>query len=713
MTDSIPLNFLQQFLSLANAMLLLWLGPTIALGAERQRGLIWSAGAAVTGAGLFFVLHSVIVASNIGAVIANVRLWWLVGWLPVIFLPAAWYGMTLWYMDKPDRGAGDQSLRPFPPRLWDRLALFGVIALTLLVAAIFLVSNPLPPQAAQLPVLQLLPNVAFAVLYPINIIVCIVLSLYTLGRPTPTAHIGGASGADGNEARARARPWLMATGAALLIVTLLVSWGVWWLLQYGHTYTLMDLYLQKTDQVVWLDVVVAAVIGVAILTLGQGIVAYEVFTGKRFPRNDLRRQWRNAIVLALGFGAVVSAALALQWRGIYIAVLAAMVVAVFYALLNWRNATARERYIEQMRPFVGSQQLYDALTLIESRDAAAQQLQALCQNVLQTELAYLVPLGRFVTLIQRTLAYPITAPALGNIPQLDEAAHQPRTMCVPLDPTRSDGLRYAVPLWGQQGWIGLLLLGPKRGKALYAQEEIEIARANGERLLDAQATSELAQRLMQAQRQRIAESQIADRRTRRVLHDDVLPRLHAAMLTTHDEGAIKALSEAHRDLAQLLRELPAVTQLQLNTRGLFGALRDLVEREFANDFDAVDWAVSPEAELAAKQLPESSAEVVFHAAREGIRNAARYGRGIERGSLHLQICGELGDGHLQVSIIDDGVGVGAASAQLGSGNGLALHSAMLAVLGGSLTIKSQAQIPGTHITLACPMNEEMGRGFTG
>lgn len=710
MTDSTLLNFLQQFLSLANAMLLLWLGPTIALSAERQRWLIWLAGAAVTGAGLFFVLHSVIVASSIGAVIADVRLWWLVGWLPVIFLPAAWYGMTLWYAGYARWGMRPhKSQRPVTSGVWDRLAVFGVIALTLLVATIFLISNPLPPEAAQLPVLQLLPNVAFAVLYPINIIICIVLSLYTLGRPKPNPLWQDQF--QGDEAHARARPWLMATAAALLIVTLLVSWGVWWLLQYGHAYTLMDLYLQKTYQIVGLDVVVAAIIGLAILTLGQGIVAYEVFTGKRFPRNDLRRQWRNAIILSLGFGAVVSAALALQLRGIYIAVLAVMVVAVFYALLNWRNAHARERYIEQMRPFVGSQQLYDTLTLIESRDAAARQMQSLCQNVLHTELAYLVPLGRFVTLIQRPLTYPIHAPALSDIPQLDDAAHEPRTMCVPLAPTRSDGLRYAVPLWGQQGWIGLLLLGQKRGKALYAQEEIEIARANGERLLDSQATAELAQRLMQAQRQRIAESQIADRRTRRVLHDDVLPRLHAAMLTTRDESAIKALSEAHRDLAQLLRELPAVTQLQLNTRGLFGALRDLIEREFAHDFDAVDWAISTEAEAAAKQLPESSAEVMFHAAREAIRNAARYGRG-DGGSgagggqgqhlLHLQISGDLRDRQLRVFVADDGVGVGATSAQLGSGNGLALHSAMLTVLGGALTIAGQT--PGTRVTLACPVD---------
>jgi hypothetical protein len=87
-----------------------------------------------------------------------------------------------------------------------------------------------------------------------------------------------------------------------------------------------------------------------------------------------------------------------------------------------------------------------------------------------------------------------------------------------------------VPLWGERGLIGALLLGERRDGGLYSQEEIEIARAGGERLIDAQASAEMARRLMEIQRQRLAESQVIDRRTRRVLHDDVLPRLHTAML---------------------------------------------------------------------------------------------------------------------------------------------------------------------------------------
>src|SRR5439155_25530159 len=104
------------------------------------------------------------------------------------------------------------------------------------------------------------------------------------------------------------------------------------------------------------------------------------------------------------------------------------------------------------------------------------------------------------------------------------------TMCIALEPARYGDATWAVPLWSERGLIGVLLLGEKRNGGLYTQEEIEIARASGERLIDTQASAEMARRLMALQRQRLMESQVVDRRTRRMLHDDVLPRIHAAIL---------------------------------------------------------------------------------------------------------------------------------------------------------------------------------------
>src|SRR4029078_12727880 len=112
----------------------------------------------------------------------------------------------------------------------------------------------------------------------------------------------------------------------------------------------------------------------------------------------------------------------------------------------------------------------------------------------------------------------------------------PEVICVALVGEQYGGAVWAVPLWSERGLIGVLLLGDKHDGGLYTQEEIEIARATGERLIDTRASAEMARRLMTLQRQRLAESQVVDRRTRRVLHDDVLPQLHTAMLLLQSTG---------------------------------------------------------------------------------------------------------------------------------------------------------------------------------
>ena len=253
------------------------------------------------------------------------------------------------------------------------------------------------------------------------------------------------------------------------------------------------------------------------------------------------------------------------------------------------------------------------------------------------------------------------------------------------------------------------MLGDKRDGGLYTQEEMEVARAVGERLIDTRASAELARRLMALQRQRLAESQVLDRQTRRVLHDDVLPRLHAAMLAlaSGQEGgpareSVTLLGEVHRDIADLLRALPSATVPDLARLGLLGALRQLVDGELAGAFDAVDWRVEPAADAMAEALPPLAAQALFGAAREAIRNAARHGRDQAGRPLRLSIGVDSRDG-LALVIEDDGVGLGASHPRgEGSGQGLALHSTMMAIVGGALTVERPPGV-GTRVVLTLPL----------
>ena len=285
----------------------------------------------------------------------------------------------------------------------------------------------------------------------------------------------------------------------------------------------------------------------------------------------------------------------------------------------------------------------------------------------------------------------------------------PNVMIVPLQPSDPGGATWAVPLWSERGLIGMLLLGNKRHGGLYVQEEIEIARSTCERLIDVRATAEMARRLMVLQRQRVAESQLLDRGVRRELHDEMLPRLHTALLTLSGTGSagadaegevVEMLAHIHRRTSKLLQSMPSAQAPDVERLGLVAALRQTVDRELRSAFDEVTWRIEPDAEHAALALPPFVVETVYSAAREALRNAARHGRGPDAArALKLFVSVAL-DGQLRITVEDDGVGLAAASPG-GSGQGLALHSTMMAIVGGTLAAEN---FPGggVRVSLALP-----------
>jgi signal transduction histidine kinase len=423
------------------------------------------------------------------------------------------------------------------------------------------------------------------------------------------------------------------------------------------------------------------------------------------------------VILAAGFGVVIGWSLVAQLRPIYGLLLSTILITLFYALLSWRAFAERERYIEHLRPFVTSQRLYDQLlTGTSARRDAVTPFEALCHDILETSLAYLAPLGPLAPLAGPTMAFPNGKQAV--LPPLADLAAKfpsPVTSCRPLDPADYAGAIWAVPLWSERGLVGMFLLGAKRDGGLYTQEEIEIAQASGERLIDAQASTEMARRLMTLQRQRLARTQVMDRQTRRVLHDEILPELHASMLVlTSDHQATGAkssdtlsqacalLSGVHDEISLLLREAPSDTPFESAKLELISALKRFVTTELPNAFDEVHWQIEPEAAATSDRLSPLTTEVIFYAAREAIRNSAQHGRGQNPARpLQIQIKILPQDG-LTIQIEDDGVGFdfGGESARE-NGQGLALHSTMMAVVGGYLSIES-GQDSYTRVTLALP-----------
>jgi signal transduction histidine kinase len=716
--------WLQLALSLFNAILLLWLGLTVLINAERRSlGVCLAGGGMLLGAA-FFLAHAAMLFYDLGSLVLHIALWWYGGWLALIALPLAWFSLMLWYA-----GFWDDEQSPLHQRQrpWLAVLLCAAIAMTALIA----ITDPR----------YLLRHVALVAMssatydnrvlilvgvYPLYLLACIGAALDALSRPALTTRFMG------DLARSRARPWLLATTLLQFIVSLMVASGLVWIV-FRLLRADLDQYMGGYGGVVWSfdvwDTVVCALIGASVVLMGKAVMSYEIFSGKTLPRRGFLRQWRYIVLVAGAYSAFVATCLEFDWHPIFPLLLTTAAMSVLLALWNWRSHMEREQSMENLRPFVASQKLYQHLVESPSINYdttqvvdAATPFRALCESVLTAQSAHLVPLGTLAPLAGAALSYPPGATVmLDEIESLREQLDSPRTMCLQLDQSRWNGAQWAVPLWSERGLIGVLLLGEKRDGELYAQEEIEIARSSGERLIDMQAGAAMAQRLMALQQQRLTHNQVVDGRVRRVLHDEILPQLHSTMLSlstqnvTASDGSepdksVAALADVHRQISDLLREMPPATTPSITRLGLLGALRHCVSQEFKNAFDSVEWCVDNSAEKQSQSVSSLAAEVTFYAAREALRNAARYGRGAAAArALHMRLVVEA-DSELRIAIEDDGVGMArheysdrATHNAGGSGQGLILHSTMMAVAGGQLSTESLAP-HGTRVVLTLPLN---------
>jgi signal transduction histidine kinase len=303
-----------------------------------------------------------------------------------------------------------------------------------------------------------------------------------------------------------------------------------------------------------------------------------------------------------------------------------------------------------------------------------------------------------------------------NATQLDALLHARVTdgQVIALEHMETGGYGWAIPLWSEHGMIGALLVGPKQDGGLYSQEEMEIAQAGSERIVDMLAREQMTSRLLAVQRTRAAEQQLTDMQTRRLLHDEILPALHLIALrlsvlpvdAPEREDLTCAVTGIHRQIANLLTERQAAASKPLASSNgpheLGAVLADLVRSEFAHAFDAIHWQRLDSVPLAAPT--NLAAETLVGAVREAIRNAARHGRGdIPDRPLALTLSLCAGD-EIVVRVQDNGVGAVFATGKNsngGAGSGLALHNTLLAIAGGYLAVESSPGA-GTSVTLGIP-----------
>ncbi len=691
--------------SLFNALLLVFLGLTAVLTSARRSWGVW-----LIGLGLF--LGSAVFLDNarsaseesIAGVTSLFHSWWPVGWFPAVALPLAWHIVVLWYVGfwAPQPTEARRALRRahLP---WLLVSCAAVAGASLLLGIPAFLDRPLMVriETASLGGVPLLP-----LAYVLFVVCATVAPARALARPSHGLELWRDLG------RRRARPWLTAASALILLSGCAIAYLVLGVIGFYGLLGIPSDYDDLLRFCAWWDLAISALVGGVILLLGQAMVAYEVFAGRTLPRRGLRRHAVTAALLSLGYAVLVPLALH-RWPGPCEGHLVGAVLAVaVYAVLAWLTFLAQERQSARLRPLVRGRHVFDELR--EPREGspargASESLRALAEELLETERLALVPTGPFAPLIGGALTHPEglaipTELAARLLAQERDPGGDP----VVLPPGDSAGYAWAIPLWGERGMTGLLLLGPKTHGSLYTQEEIETAQLAAERLLDAEAGFRLAERLMELQRRRLAESQVLDRRLRREIHDEILPRLHAALLRMPEAAGgaqpgsvVEELAGVHRRLAGLLREIPSTTP-EVERLGLVAALGRELSGPLSGAFEHVGWEIQPGAEEAAGRLSPVALEVLFYAAREALRNAAAHGRGDQpERALAVRVSLAHGAG-VRLTIEDDGVGPAAPRVEnRPGGRGLALHSTMMAILGGDLLVES-AEPRGTRVLLALP-----------
>jgi signal transduction histidine kinase len=220
-------------------------------------------------------------------------------------------------------------------------------------------------------------------------------------------------------------------------------------------------------------------------------------------------------------------------------------------------------------------------------------------------------------------------------------------------------------------------------------------------------------------RRRIVDVKLLGAQQRRVLHDEILPQMHLALLNLETvrrfvdgeseqttsvatraavNEAIEQISDAHRRLAAMMRTTTPSAPHRLERDGMMHAIHTMITHDFQQAFDEIEWAVSEETvQCIDDVVPPALAELIFAAVQEALRNAARHARGSDvHRRLRLTLKASFHP-HLEIIVADDGVGiVSASSSTTGTGGGLLTHSALLAIAGGSLTVKST---PGEGVTV--------------
>ena len=469
-------------------------------------------------------------------------------------------------------------------------------------------------------------------------------------------------------------------------------------------------------RLVVLDLGAMGAVALVILLIGYAIVRHGILIERSLARRGFFEQWRGIVIVATGLSIFIALLVTQIHSNLGGLLIITALTTVAYALFTWSSYSARDRLLALLGPFMRSASLRHWLNTDlakTERDLEALFIH-LCHKVLAVQCAYLdVQAGP----VRRSFSYRWSAEAvpgamLTAIKEKRRLEHNQLSAATKSDeaPTRLPVVVNGVPLicWtlpirDERGLVATLYLGPREDGGMFTDEDMNLAQACGERILDTLGDHEAMQAVAGLLRRRILDVKLLGAQQRRVLHDEILPQIHLALLRLETlraqqesyqaeagednaadkkntreqaiEESIELISDTHRRLAAMMRATAPGAPYHLEHDGMIAAIRAMLDQDFQHAFDAVDWRVSEETAAYIDEVtPPAIAELVFAAVQEALRNAARHARGSD---VHRQLrlmfkaSWNTAENCLEVIVADDGVGVGSASSTTaGTGGGI-------------------------------------------
>ncbi|MDQ2885979.1 MAG: hypothetical protein M3Y39_07810 [Chloroflexota bacterium] len=775
-----PVYFFQMValaLSIFNLVSFLWLACTVWLNGDRHSLIARVGAVGLSLSALFFYVHALLISTPLtqtSGLITSEFLWHLI-WLPALGVPYIWFMIGLHYAS-----LMNDSWRRRRPLLLACSAALGLLVLLLLVSnsstfsfagtlRLLAYSEILESNRAQLLSSPVLLPVAFLCYVTFCAIglwftpsrvgrLLRVLWCACTGRLQNTSllrALGDAFWDDRVPFEALGEPhlsWNLARPGLLLAALLMVGLtttlgvlGVWsmvgWLEQPSAHIAPVPLTTIPLNLIL-LDIFATGLVALIILLIGYSIVRHGILVERPLARRGFFEQWRGIVIVSTTVAIFIAFFVLVTGSKLGGLLLITCLATGAYALFTWSGYTAHDHYIALLGPFLRSTSVRHWLnTDLQKTEQGMEDLFFhLCNDVLEVQCARLIVLTGTV---KRSFAY--RWPADNEQSRTEELMLAPRKKWLPAaSPAHpysnremiSDANAYrmsvswqglpiicwVLPIYDEFGLVAKLYLGPRQDRAGFTDEDMDLAHACGQRILDTLRDHEAMLTVASLLKRRVVDVKLLGAQQRRVLHDEILPQMHLALLRLETlrpsiqrpdsaspqaeialDETVEIISQAHRRLAAMMRATTTSAPHRLERDGMMHAIHTMIAQDFQQAFDEVAWDVPEETACRIDEIvPPAIAELIFAAVQEALRNAARHARGSDV-HRHLRLTLRAAcNPHLEIIVADDGVGiVSASSSTTGTGGGLLTHSALLAIAGGSLTVKS-APDEGVTVRILLP-----------